>query len=366
VGVESRAALLTGLEAGRALVQGSNGLWLSAEARTVAEILKPAGYRSGAIGLWGLGKPDREAGPNERGFGEWFGYLQENDANEFYPKQLWRNKMRTLVMAPGETNAPYAHDYFTRAATNFLKINKDNPFFLYLAFTLPRANAERKKDGLAVPSDRPYSKERWAQAERNYAAMVTRVDESVGRIVDKLKELGIEEKTAIFFSSDNGPHSEGGHQAAFFQSAGPARGGKGDLYEGGIRVPMVVRWPGKVKGGAVNDQVWAFWDFLPTVAEMAGVSKPDKLDGISMFPTLTDRPQTNQHHNLYWEVEKPVLAQAVRSGDWKAVRIQSGKEVELYNLKNDPGEKRNVASRNRATVQQLEKIMTERDERRSR
>src|SRR5208282_2410163 len=201
-------------------------------------------------------------------------------------------------------------DLFTQAALNFVRIhrparsNHNPPFFLYLAYTIPHANNEegaRTGNGMQVPTDAPYSKESWPQVEKNKAAMITRLDADVGRLMDALKKYKIDDSTIVFFSSDNGPHKEGGVDPKFFHSAGPLRGIKRDLYEGGIRMPLIVHWPGRIKPGTVSDQVSAFWDFLPTAAEIAQAKVPDKLDGISLLPALLGKPQTQQHEFLYWE-----------------------------------------------------------------
>lgn len=210
---------------------------------------------------------------------------------------------------------------------------------------------------MEVPSDEPYSDRSWPQVEKNFAAMVTRMDRDVGRIVSLLKELGVDDETVIFFSSDNGPHREGGHDPKFFKSSGPLRGIKRDLYEGGIRVPMIVRWPGRIKPGRVSDQVWAFWDFLPTAAEIAGVKPPEGIDGISMLPALLGREQTD-HEYLYWEFYERGFDQAVRMGDWKGVR-HLGRKMELYNLSEDIGERRDVAADHPDIVEKISKIMHE-------
>jgi arylsulfatase A-like enzyme len=252
---------------------------------------------------------------------------------------------------------------FTKAALNFVRIHKPEPlnnyrpFFLYLAYTIPHANNEegqRTGNGMQVPSDAPYSAEPWPQTEKNYAAMITRMDADIGRLMDKLKELKIDDNTVVFFSSDNGPHKEGGVDPKFFQSAGPFRGIKRDLYEGGIRVPLIVRWPGKIKRGMVSDRIGAFWDFLPTAAEIAQAKVPEQLDGLSLLPALLGKPNTNPHDFLYWEFHERGFQQAVRMGDWKAVRPQTGKPLELYNLTTDPGEKENVADKNPEVVAKME------------
>ena len=250
--------------------------------------------------------------------------------------------------------------------SSFVGINKPDPFnnyrpfFLYLAYTIPHANNEegqRTGNGMEVPSDIPYSDQPWPPVEKNKAAMITRLDGYVGQLLDKLKELKIDESTIVFFTSDNGPHKEGGVDPKFFQSSGPLRGIKRDLYEGGIRVPLIVRWPGKIKPGKVNDQAWAFWDFLPTAAEVADAKVPPKLDGMSMLPALLGQAQTNGHEFLYWEFHERGFQQAVRMGDWKAVRPQAGAPLELYNLSTDLGEKQNVAGQNPEVVAKIEEYL---------
>jgi arylsulfatase A-like enzyme len=207
---------------------------------------------------------------------------------------------------------------------------------------------------MVVPSDAPYSGEEWPQMEKNKAAMITRMDRDIGQILDYLQTLKIDDHTVVFFSSDNGPHKEGGVKPEFFKSSGPLRGIKRDLYEGGIRVPMIVRWPNRIKPGTVSDQVWAFWDFLPTAAELAKVEPPQRLDGISMLPTLLGQKQTNQHEFLYWEFHENGSKQAVRMGDWKAVRLALNKPLELYHLRSDPGEMTDVAEKHPDIIAKIE------------
>src|SRR5208282_3991395 len=254
-------------------------------------------------------------------------------------------------------------DLFTQAALNFVRIhrparsNHNPPFFLYLAYTIPHANNEegaRTGNGMQVPTDAPYSKESWPQVEKNKAAMITRLDADVGRLMDALKKYKIDDSTIVFFSSDNGPHKEGGVDPKFFSSAGPLRGIKRDLYEGGIREPLIVRWPNQVPAGAVSGFIGAFWDFLPTATELAHVKPPPNLDGISFVPTLFGQTQTNQHDFLYWEFHERGFQQAVRMGDWKAVRPQAGEPFELYNLQTDIGEKTNVAEQHPDVVAKID------------
>jgi arylsulfatase A-like enzyme len=309
--------------------------------------------------------------PNRKGFTSFFGYLNQVHAHNYYPDFLWRNEDR--VPLPGNVvekgvavkRATYSHDLFTEEALKFIEDKSDQPFFLYLAYTIPHANNEAGKQGMEVPSDAPYSDRPWPQQQKNHAAMITRLDRDVGRLVQRLKDLKGDEKTLIFFTSDNGPHREGGADPQFFSSSGPLRGIKRDLYEGGIRVPMLARWPGKIPAGTVSDQVWAFWDFLPTVAELAGAKAPQGLDGISMVPALlgakpAGRAQA-QHEFLYWEFHEGGFGQAVRMGDWKLIRRPFGKEPapQLYDLKNDLGETKNVAGEHADVVTRIEAYLKE-------
>ena len=280
---------MTGLDTGHALIRGNALVPLRPQDLTVAELLQQGGYRTALIGKWGLGNPDTTGVPQKKGFDEFLGYLDQVHAHDYYTDYLWRYDPRTDAKPgyDGRVEFPenrdgkkgmYMDDLFTTAALNFVRINKPEslnhyrPFFLYLAYTIPHANNEegqRTGNGMEVPSDAPYSNEPWPQTEKNKAAMITRLDTYVGQLLDKLKELKIDESTVVFFTSDNGPHKEGGVDPDFFNSGGPLRGIKRDLYEGGIRVPLIVRWPGEIKPGTVNDQPWAFWDFLPTAAEIA-------------------------------------------------------------------------------------------------
>ncbi|MCX6928931.1 MAG: arylsulfatase, partial [Verrucomicrobia bacterium] len=280
----SRCALMTGQHTGHALIRGNATLALRPQDVTVAEVLKQAGYRTGLIGKWGLGDPNTTGLPQRKGFDQFLGYLDQVHAHDYYTDYLWRydppsdakegyDGRREFPENRGGKKGRYMDDLFTSAGVNFLRINQPDaynhyrPFFLYLAYTIPHANNEegqRTGNGMEVPSDAPYSDQSWPQVEKNKAAMITRLDTYVGLLLDKLKELRMDDDTIIFFTSDNGPHKEGGVDPTFFRSSGPLRGIKRDLYEGGIRVPLIVRWPGKVKAGTVNDQPWAFWDFLPT------------------------------------------------------------------------------------------------------
>ncbi|HLA40193.1 MAG TPA: sulfatase-like hydrolase/transferase, partial [Candidatus Glassbacteria bacterium] len=233
----------------------------------------------------------------------------------------------------------------------------DRPFFLYLAATIPHANNEAGDHGLEAPSDRPYSARDWPQQQKNLAALVTRLDSDVGRIAAQLKALGIDRDTLIIFTSDNGPHREGGNDPDFFASSGPYRGIKRDLYEGGIRAPLIARWPGRIEPGSTSGHVSAFWDFLPTACEIARVQPPEDTDGISYLAELTGGSQP-RHEYLYWEFhEGPASKQAVRLGNWKGIRLRPSGKVELYDLASDIGETEYLASGNPEVVRKIERIM---------
>lgn len=353
----SRACLMTGLHSGHARIRGNKKVPLQAGDVTVAEVLKKAGYHTGVIGKWSLGLEGTPGTPNQQGFDEWFGYLNQTLAHNYYPERLWRNGAQVLLErnANGQKGV-YSHDLFTIAATNFVRINQIYPFFLYLAYTIPHAHNELKDKGMEVPTDAPYSHENWQPMEKNKAAMITRMDADIGKLMERLKELRIEQNTIIFFSSDNGPHKEGGVNPEFFQSSGPLRGIKRDLYEGGIRVPMIVRWKGTIQPGQVSDQAWAFWDFLPTAAELAGVAPPKGIDGQSIVPALLENKPVQQDF-LYWEFHEKGFSQAVRMGSWKAVRREPASMLELYNLKTDLGETNNVAAAHPEVVAKIENYL---------
>jgi len=245
-----------------------------------------------------------------------------------------------------EKRAEYAPELFLKEGLEFIEKHKNGPFFLYFASTVPHANNERTKargNGMEVPDDDAYRDRDWPAPEKDKAAMITRLDGDVGKLLAKLKDLKIDDHTIVFFTSDNGPHKEGGNDPRFFNSSGGLRGIKRDLYDGGIREPMIVRWPGHVQAGAVSNLQWAFWDFLPTCAELAGARPPDGIDGVSVVPTLLGTGDQRTHPYLYWEFHEGGSKQTVRFGDWKAVRLRPSGPVELYDLRADVGEQNNVA-----------------------
>lgn len=371
----ARASLMLGQHTGHLQIRGNTrATTLSPGEVTVARVLQDAGYRTALIGKWGLAEEGLPGVPQKMGFDEFVGYLSNREAHDYYPDFLWRydppgpgkkgfDDRMSFPENGGVKQGLYIPDLCTTAALNFIKINKPDqfnryrPFFLFLSYTIPHANNEegqRTGNGMEVPNDAPYSNEPWTAQEKNKAAMITRMDADIGRIMDQLVQLKIETNTVIFFTSDNGPHAEGGVDPKFHKSSGPLRGIKRDLYEGGIRVPMIVRWPAWTKPGQVSDFAWAQWDFLPTAADIAMTKPPKGIDGISVFPLLTGQAQTNKHEFLYWEFHERGFQQAARRGDWKAVRPQAGEPLELFNLKNDLGEKKNVAQNHPDIVGQFE------------
>ena len=349
----SRGALMTGLHSGHGRVRGNAAVPLRPEDVTVGAVLQRAGYATGIVGKWGLGDAGTTGVPNRQGFAEWFGFLNQTHAHNYYPEFLWRNEARyPLVGNEGSggiasKRAQYAPDLFLRESLAFLDRHKEGaPFFLMVTTTLPHANNERGKrdgNGMEIPSDAPYSAEPWPPAMRAHAAMITRLDGDVGAILARLAELGLADSTLVLFSSDNGPHKEGGADPAFFGSSGPLRGYKRALYEGGIRVPMIARWPGHVPAGTTGDAPWAFWDVLPTLAELAGAPAPAGIDGRSEVAALVGDGPAAPHAPFYWEFHEGGFSQAARDGDWKAVRPAPGRPVEVYDLRADPGEAHDVA-----------------------
>jgi arylsulfatase A-like enzyme len=371
----SRCVLMTGLHAGRCRIRGNSDVPLRPEDATVAEALRAAGYHTGIIGKWGLGDAGTDGVPTRKGFDEWFGYLNQRHAHNYYPEYLWRNE--TKVRLPGNAEkggvshakGTYAPDLFIAEALEFLDRRREGPFFLYLAWTQPHANNEAGRalgDGMEVPDYGPYADKPWPQPERGRAAMIHRVDQDVGRILDRLRSLGIDDDTIVFFTSDNGPHSEGGSDASFFQSSGPLRGKKRDLYEGGIRVPMIVRWPGRIEAGAVRDYPWGFWDFFSTCVEIAGAPEPEGLDGRSVLPVLLGKELPSERW-FYWEFHEGGFHQAVRYGPWKGVRRQRlDAPIELYDLSKDVGETTDLAEDHpdlaAAMRKQMKQMRTDSDE----
>ena len=394
----SRSVLMTGLHTGHTTVRGNAGVkdrspqTLRSNDVTVAEILKTAGYRTGLIGKWGLGMQD-EGHPNLQGFDYFYGYLSQVHAHNHFPDHLWRNRDRVKLSnrihpmasdgAGYSTNAvEFAGDLFAEEALDFIEASTNEnsaPFFLYYAPVVPHANNERKKalgNGMEVPDFGPYANEPWEDALKGHAAMITRLDADVGRLLQKLKLLGIHRNTLVIFTSDNGPHKEGGQDADFFDPNGPLRGYKRDFTDGGIRVPFIAWWPGKVQPGTAHHIAY-FGDMLATFGELAGADVPKKLDSISIAPTLLKprlqagratpamtRPQP-EHHHLYFEFHEGGFSQAViLGGRWKGIRMKRlDAPIEIYDLHTDPGEERNIADSVPSVVKHVELLFrTERSD----
>lgn len=362
----SRCTLMTGLHTGHCRVRGNSLVPLEPNDLTVAEVLKSAGYATGMFGKWGLGEPETSGLPTRQGFDEWFGYLNQHHAHNYFPDYLWRNEQKVALPNVVENNVArrreaYSPDLMTREALNFLDRRRRERFFLYLPFTLPHANNEAGQQGMEIPSDEPYSREPWPQAQKNHAAMITYLDTQVGKVLDKLAALGLDKQTLVLFTSDNGPHREGGADPTFFSSSGGLRGFKRALYEGGIRVPLIASYPGQISPAATNSHVAANWDLLPTLAELVGAPMPKDLDGISLLPTLlgesaAGRPQ-GRHEYLYWEFHERGAMQAVRLGNWKAVRTRAGGPLELYDLAADRAEQHNLAAEQPDIVARADAIL---------
>ncbi len=363
---------MTGLHTGHAWVRANGRLPLRPEDVTVAELLKGAGYTTGIIGKWGLGEAETTGIPNRQGFDHWFGYLNQRHAHNYYPEFLWDNEekvtLNNKVIDKGRLGGvatervDYSHDLFAARALRFVEDHRDHPFFLYLALTIPHANNEAGNEGMEVPSYAPYEDKTWPDAQKGQAAMITRMDRDIGRLLDRLKDLGLDEKTLVIFTSDNGPHKEGGADPTYFKSSGPLRGYKRALYEGGIRVPMIARWPGRIEAGAQSDHISAFWDFLPTCCDLVGIETPAGLDGISMLPTLLGRSADQRRHPyLYWEFHEQGKRQAIRWGRWKAVRnnvrAQPDGPLELYDLQEDISEQTDVSSGHPEIVLKIEGLL---------
>jgi arylsulfatase A-like enzyme len=381
----SRSSLMTGQHTGHTPIRGNKGWkpegqWpMKAEAFTMAEMLKQAGYTTGAFGKWGLGFIDTDGSPTKQGFDEFYGYNCQSLAHNYYPGHLWDNDQKVVLEEnSGDKFEIYAPHLIHERALQFIEKNRDKPFFLFYPNVIPHAELLLPEENLAEfrgkflpekefkgaePGDPnfrmgPYGTQ--PEGHAAFAAMVTLLDKQVGEILAKLKELGLEKNTLVIFTSDNGPHLEGGADPDYFDSNGPLKGYKRDLYEGGIRVPMIAFWEGKIVPGSKNDHVSAFWDMMPTAAELAGVETPENIDGISFLPSLFEKEQP-QHDFLYWEFHEKGGRQAVRKGDWKLVRYDvfdpEKTTTELYNLSTDIGEEKNVAAENPEQVKELLDLM---------
>lgn len=367
----SRCCLMTGRHTGHAFIRGNKEIRpvgqhpIPANSVTVAELLKKAGYATGGFGKWGLGPPKSAGDPVRQGFDEFFGYYCQRHAHNYYVTYLWHNAEK--VPLDGKT---FSHDLIMEKGMTFIRKNKDRPFFCYLPVTIPHAAMHCPEESVApfrkkFPQfeDRigKYAGPKVKNPIAAFAGMVTRLDRQVGQIVELLKELKIDDRTLVMFTSDNGCHREGGHDPGFFNSNGPLRGIKRDLFEGGIRVPLVARWPGKIPAGKTSDHISAFWDMMPTFCELAGVDCPADTDGISMVPALRGEDDQKKHGYLYWEFKPQGGKVAVRKGRWKAVRLKVLKNPDgplmLFDLENDVAEKNNVAAQHPKIVADMEEII---------
>ncbi|MEB2784407.1 arylsulfatase [Algoriphagus persicinus] len=387
----SRSALLTGLHSGHTPIRGNRAVEpegqypLPDSIASVAKVMRSAGYKTGAFGKWGLGFIGTTGDPNQQGFEQFYGYNCQSYAHRYYPAYLWDNSEKDTLKGNGWIEkTTYAPDLIQERTISFIEKNKDDPFFLFMPIVMPHAE-------LAAPNDEVLKKYRTKFGEEKsypvrqgseygpdinissyqsqpyphatFAAMVERIDAYVGEVLAKVEELGLEENTLIIFASDNGAHLEGGADPDFFDSNGPFRGHKRDLYEGGVRTPMIAWWPGKVKAGSQSDHISAFWDFLPTFAEVAGADIPLNIDGISFLPALMEQSDQKQHEFLYWEFHEQGGKQAVRQGKWKAVKLQvfgsDEPTIELYDLSTDLGEELDIAAQHPEKVKELEALMNE-------
>ena len=379
----SRCVLMTGKHMGRVVVRGNSTdpIVIQPGQPTVASLLKKAGYKTACVGKWGIGTPDNFTNPNDVGFDHFFGYINMWHAHNFYPEFLIRNgdvvKLKNVLAEKwvefrdlkhpmagkgvAVKREEYAPDLFTEDALNFIRKNKDNPFFLYFAMNVPHTNNEAGNKGMEVPDYGEFADKDWPEPEKGFAAMISNIDRDTGRVLDLLKELKLEENTLVIFTSDNGPHKEGGHDPDFFNSNGKFRGIKRDLTEGGIRVPTIAWWPGTIKAKTENNHQWYFGDLMASAAELADVEAPDDLDSDSFVQTLKGNPPEKEWHRgstLYWEFYERGSSQAVRFGKWKAIRspMFTGK-VQLYDLSFDFEEKRDHAERRPKLVEHATNLL---------
>jgi arylsulfatase len=376
----SRCCLMTGKHPGHAYirdnrqwkpdVQWSGQVPIPDETVTLPALLKKNGYATGAMGKWGLGAPENSGDPAKHGIDHFFGYYCQGHAHNHYPPYVYRNGQKVDLEGNdgSATGKQYTQDLFEAEAIKFVREHKDKPFFLYLPFTIPHLALQVPDDSLAEYKgkfeEKPYRGKQYQPHDTPraaYAAMITRMDRTVGRVMELLKELKLDDNTLVLFSSDNGAiDAYAGTDAKFFGSLANFRGMKGSLYEGGIRVPLIFRWPGRINPGTTSDLPVPFWDLLPTLCNAAGIEPPKDIDGVSIWPTLTGKGEQKVHEFLYWEFPSYGGQQAVRAGKWKAVRQNMSKgpsAIELYDLDTDLSEKKNIAVDNPEVVKRLAAIM---------
>ena len=375
----SRSVLITGRHMGRTVVRGNSAqpIIVRPGQATLASVLKGTGYKTACIGKWGVGTPDNFTNPNDVGFNHFFGYINMWHAHNFYPEFLIRNgkivKLKNEVAQKWKSfqdpanpmsgrgvavkRLEYAPDLFIEDSLDFIRQNQKHPFFLYFAMNVPHANNEAGNKGMEVPDLGEFAKKNWPEPEKGFGAMIRNIDRDTGRILDLLKELKIARNTLVIFTSDNGPHQEGGHKADYFDSNGPYRGIKRDLTEGGIRVPTIAWWPGTIQAGGADGAPWYFGDLMATASELAGAKAPAGIDSESFVDVLHGKKKVRKSP-LYWEFYERGSAQAVRFGKWKAIRqpMFTG-EVQLYDLSNDPAEARDQAKEKPQLVKQAVSLM---------
>ncbi len=383
----SRSALMSGQHTGHTFVRGNREVQpegqhpIPADLKILPEMLKDAGYVSGAFGKWGLGYPGSEGDPINKGFDVFYGYNCQRQGHHYYPHHLWDNDRKVMLDAnAGTAKGVYAPELIHDRTLKFIEDNRNKPFFCYVASIIPHAElaapeAYMEKFRGKFPAGKPYkgkdngpglrrgAYQSQAEPRTAFAAMITLLDDQVGEIVAKTEELGIADRTLIIFTSDNGAHCEGGADPGFFNSNGQFRGLKRDLYEGGVHVPMIAYWPGRVAAGKTSEHISAFWDMVPTFTELAGVRPPENVDGISLLPTLLGKGEQSKHDYLYWEFYGCRGRIAVRMGKWKGVRYhvidQPNRSIELYDLSRDVGERNNVAAQYPEVVERIAAIMRE-------
>ena len=384
----SRSSLMTGQHTGHTYIRGNREIEpegqqpLADSVQTFVQLLQKAGYATGAFGKWGLGMVGTTGAPDQKGFDEFYGYNCQRQSHRYFPTHLWHNDQRVELQGNDLKNkVQYAPVLIQEQTLRFIDAHKDEPFFLFIPTVLPHAELsgiddEHYQKYVSRFEETPHKGNDYgpgatvtgyASVEKpraTFASMVSRMDAYVGQVLKKLDDLGLTENTIVIFSSDNGAHREGGADPVFFNSSGGLRGYKRDLYEGGIRTPFIVKWPGKVKSHSTSEFTGAFWDVMPTLLDITGAGKARYTDGVSLVPTLLGKTNEQQQHPyLYWEFHEDDGRQAVRTGDWKAVKLQVKNKqktvTELYNLKKDPAEKKNVAAENPERVKQLEEIMNQ-------
>jgi arylsulfatase A-like enzyme len=381
----SRSALMTGQHTGHTPIRGNKsvepeGQWpIADETFTLAELLRQKGYVTGGFGKWGLGGPGTEGDPVFQGFDVFFGYNCQGKAHNYYPRHLWDNLEKVVLHEnEGTREGIYGPNLIHEKALDFIETNKAKPFFLFYPNVIPHAELFAPEEymemfrGKYLPEkeyqgydegpkfrDGPYGSQ--PESHAAFAAMVTLLDDQVGEVMDKISELGLSENTLVIFTSDNGPHLEGGADPDYFNSNGIYTGYKRDLYEGGIRVPTIAWWPGKITAGSQTNHLSAFWDVYPTLAELTGQEIHDSVDGISFLPTLLGKEGQMEHEYLYWEFHEKNGRQAIRKGDWKLVRYDvfspDKTTTELYNIAEDPSESLNVAGDNQEITESLLRLM---------